>query len=243
MAIAVTNLTSGSDTDGNSTASTASVTPTGNRLILLSVSSRTGISTQPNTPTATGNGLTWVQINTIYWDTDSSSRKTTTLFRAMGASPSSGAISIDFGGQNQTDVLWSVDEVSGMDTSGTNGSGAIVQSVTNIDEVSGGGTITVTLAAFSDTNNGTFGIFGADTNTTIGVPLGTVGSGFTLLAQPANTFEILSEWKSTNDTTVDATFNSAAGGKMGGIAIEIKIAAAAQVGISAPQRLTLGVGT
>jgi hypothetical protein len=106
MAVAASNITSGRDTDGNSTATTASVTPVANRLYLLTVTSRTNITTDPNIPTVTGNSLTWVSINSVVYDTTGASRRRVTLFRALGASPSSGTISVDFGGQNQTHVSW-----------------------------------------------------------------------------------------------------------------------------------------
>lgn len=214
--ISIANLTSGSDTDAGSTATTASISPSANKLILLSVASRTAISTDPNQPTVTGNGLTWEVVNSIVYDTTSSSRRRITLFRAMGSSPSSGAISIDFGGQAQDDaVVWNVDEVTGADTSGTNGSGAIVQSVTGKDEAAPAG-LTVTLASFGNSNNATFGTFATDNNTTF-----TAGSGFSILAQHtagANTMAIVSEYKATNDTTVDIGST----GSVGGIAVEIK---------------------
>ncbi len=135
MAISISNVIANNNSTGVSSATTASITPGSNNLMLATVSSRTTITTNPNVPTLTGNGLTWVQIATINWDSDSSSRKATTLFRALGASPSSGAVTIDFAGQTQGQIYWIIDEVTGMDTSGTNGSGAIVQSATGKNEV------------------------------------------------------------------------------------------------------------
>lgn len=221
MAIACASLTAGTDADGNSTATTASITPGANRLILLSVTSRTGITADPNQPTATGNSLTWVVINSIVWDSDSSSRKRTTLFRAMGSSPTTGAISIAFGGQNQTNVIWGVDECTGMDTTGTNGSGAIVQSATGKDETSGGGTLTITLGAFSGSGNATYGAFGGD----YGVSGVTEGSGFTKISEDDSSSENMTEFRPDNDTTVTAVEETDANFKIGGVAIEIRAAA------------------
>ena len=220
-AVSITNLTSGQDIDGGSGSVTASVSPTSNALQLLQINSKTGISVDPNQPTVTGNGLTWVAINSIVYDTTSSSRRRITLFRALGASPSSETIAIDFGGQNQTDVLWSLEEATGIDTSGTNGSGAIVQSATNKDETITTATLTVTLGAFSDINNATFGAFA-----NYGSPTGvTAGAGFTLLGNIEDSLNALhssDEWKTANDTGVDLTFDQ--NSQMGGIAIEIKTA-------------------
>lgn len=219
MAVSVVNKTTGTDVDGNSTAATASVTPGSNKLSLLTVSSRTAISTDPNQPTATGNGLTWVVVNSIVWDTTSSSRKRITVLRAMGASPSAGAVSIDFAAQNQTDVVWSVDEFDGIDTSGTNGSGAIVQSATNKDESITAAILTVTLAAFSDGNNASFGGFCSDVAGTVSA----AGTGFTLSGTAGGNNPLGTEFRIDNDTTVDLTFSG--NGMMGGIAIELKAAA------------------
>lgn len=231
MAIGITNVTSGVDADGGSASTTASVSPTSNNLLLLSVTSRTGITAEPNQPTVTGLNLTWVVIGTnIYWDTDSSSRKKTTLFRALGT-VTNGTIAIDFGGQNQTNVIWSLEQVSGIDTSGTNGSGAIVQSATNKDEVTGGGTLTVTLAAFGSANNATYGTFASDSALTV--------TDFTELSNNTSSFNHTAIYKLANDTTVVENYATQASSKIGGIAIEIQNAVAST---SVKQLAALGVG-
>lgn len=224
MAIAFTNLTSGNDTSGTSGATTASVTPGSNRLQLLRVESRTNITENPNQPTATGNSLTWVVINSIVFDSASASRRRVTLFRALGASPSAGTIAIDFGGQNQTHCSWGLDEVTGMDTSGTNGSGAIVQSATNSDETLAVTSLTVTLAAFGSADNATYGAFG---NSNLTDHQMSVGTGFTLTNNNGSTTSIqgISEYKLSNDTSVD--INQVTNAEIGGIAVEIKAAVAA----------------
>lgn len=120
----------------------------------------------------------------------------------------------------QTDVVWIIDELSGVDTSGTNGSGATVQSAVGTD--ADGGTITVTLAAFGSSNNATYGAFANDS----GTGTMTAGSGFAALG--VNAGAVLNggmEWKNSNDTSVDAVFDAVAGATSGGIAIEVKAAA------------------
>lgn len=224
MAVSISNITSGSDTDGNSTATTASVSPSSNKLLLLTIGSRTAISTDPNIPTATGLGLTWVTVDSVVWDTTSSSRKRITTLRALGT-VSAGTISIDFGGQNQTRCYWTLEEVTGMDISGSNGSGAIVQSATNKDEtpLAAGGTLTVTLSTFSNSNNATYGAFAQDS----GDGDVTAGTGFTRYGHvddSANAMSMAAEFRSDNDTTVTAINNSSFSGAMGGIAIEIRAA-------------------
>jgi RHS repeat-associated protein len=216
--ITTTNKTSGSGTSASSI-NTSSITPGSNKLELLTVSSRTDISTNPNQPTVTGNGLTWVAINSIVYDTTSSSRRRVTMFRAMGASPSSGATTIDFGGQSQTDITWSNDELSGMDTSGTNGSGAIVQSTTNKDESGSATSLSLTLSSFANSANATYAGFGKDGN-----PSATAGTGFTTTADVASSTNVgtSTEWKNNNDTSVDISYSGAV--LIGGIAVEVKAA-------------------
>ena len=221
MAIVGTNLTSGANDSGTDSESTASISPTGNSLILAAVSSRRGDTTTPAAPTVSGNGLTWVQINTIAYDESSSSQRRLTVFRALGASPSTGTITFTFPG-NQTDVAWSIDEFSGVDTSGTNGSGAIVQSAVNEDEAASSNSLTVTLSAFGSANNATYGTFA-----TSGVQTPTAGTGFAILANATINArqQTITEWRNDNDRSVDISFPLDE--QMGGIAIEIKAAVAA----------------
>lgn len=219
MAIAFANITTGFDTAGLSTASTASISPVANRLYLAAFVARTNISADTNTPTLSGCGITWVAVANIAWDTSSTSRKKLTLFRGLSASPTSGALTVDYGGQAQTQHDWIVDEVSDIDTGGTSGSNAVVQSATNKNETVDTATLTATLAAFSSLSNATYGVF--TTDTTVGV---TVGSGFTQLATvtdaQVSALRLMSEYKLTNDTTVDFTPGNSC--MKGGIAIEIK---------------------
>ena len=74
MAVTVTNLTSGW-VDGSFTSQdTSSVSPSGNKLILIAINQRTGITADPVEPTVTGNGLTWEKILSIITDSTGSSR-------------------------------------------------------------------------------------------------------------------------------------------------------------------------
>lgn len=220
MAVNITNLTQGNNTGSVTTGTSASITPVPNALILLSVMSRRGDSTEPSVPTITGNGLTWVAVNNIYYDTTSGSRKKLSLFRAMGRNPSTGTVLIDFGAETQTDIFWTIDQGTGVNTSGTNGSGAVVQSATNKKDAGDGGILVVTLGAFGNLQNATYGSFTVDDVSAAII----VGSGFTQLGEqhPSGLQSTLTEWKTTNDTSVDATAPAVAGVCTGGIAIEIK---------------------
>lgn len=220
MTVAFTNLTSGTDTDGNSTAVTASVTLTANRLHLLTVSSNQFNGSPAEIPTCTG----WTQVATfIYYNaggTDIPSNRLTIL-RRMPGSNETGTHTIDFNSVSQNEVMYSIDQSdANVETGGTNGSAAIVQSVTN----SGNGTaLAATLAAFGSTDNGTFG---AGTIYASGMTSWTVGTNFTALANIAGGFStdlsMLTEYRDVNDTSVDAT--AAATGDWGMIAVEVAAA-------------------
>jgi hypothetical protein len=159
MTIATNLLTSGTALAAG-TFTTASITPTANRLVLLAIANSTfGPVEYPQS--VSGNGLTWTQFaqNSFH-----SSNSTISLWRAMGPAPSAGTISIVFANA-QNDCLWSVMEFSGVDTSGTGGSGAVVQSVTS---KSSSTTLSTTLAAFGDVLNATYGVGGC-----MNTPMGT----------------------------------------------------------------------
>jgi len=215
----IINLTNGNDIDGDNVATTPSVSPESNSLLLLTIVLRNGSSIQPSVSSVSGNGLTWEKIDSVDFDTSPSSMRSIELWRAMGDSPNPGAITITTS-ENETDIIWSLDEASDADTSGTNGSGAIVQSETNADQSGSTNTLIVALGAFSDINNATFGAFGFDIGTT---GLSTPGSGFIELSDIASGGGDLNgttEWKANNDTSVDII--ASANTFLGGIAIEIK---------------------
>lgn len=205
--------TGGSGTDASSYSSSA-ILPTGNRLILAWVYSIAAGT--PNTPTASGNGLTWVEVAN---QLDDDGVRKLTLFRAMGSSPTSGVTTFDFGGGTQTGCAWSIVEYESVNTGGTNGSSAIVQAVAS--KSTGTATsLTVTLASFGSADNATAGGFGIPLNTT---NLPAEGTGFTdtgQLNQSGPNLAIGSEFRSDNDTSVDMT-SAAASIPWTGIAVEI----------------------
>jgi len=216
MALSVNALTSGVDSDNNSSSTTASISPASNALVICDVLNfNSDISAPPATPTVSGNGLTWQQEATVtYLDLGSGGIFRITRFRAMGVSPSSGTVSISCG-VAQANITHSIYEISGTDKSGTNGSGAVIQSVTNSTELAT--SLTATLAAFGSSNNMAIGVFGYGGEATDF----TVGSGFTQIHETTGGV-LFSEYK-LNDTTVDATNTDSQA--MGAIASEIKEAA------------------
>lgn len=228
MAITRATLTQGSSGTDVTSATTASVAPAGNRLLLLSVAGD-ATSGVDNTPTVTGNGLTWVEITGM---TQKNNSRGQYVFRAMGASPSSGTIVIDFSGQTQAKISWGLEEFDGVDTSGTNGSGAIG----NNDKAAafGATSVTVTLAAVAG-GNATFGSLTTESSGT-----STAGSGYTKLADQdhagSNPYHFSTEWRSDGNVTVNFTFGATANLYINGAEI---VAAAAGV---VRKSLLLGVG-
>lgn len=216
MTVTAANLTaSRTGTDANSF-STAAVTPSSaNNLVLVTVYNSL-VGGSATLPSISGGGVTtWVQVATALSTGTNTER--ITVFRGMTASPgAAAAITITFGGTTQSACGWSVDEFANVDTSGTNGSGAVVQALTATDN----GSVTsglVTLAAFSSVNNATFGAFGHNNNEST-----TAGTGFTRLCDQFGTGPttgLATEFRNDNDTTVDASWST--GSKYQAVGIEI----------------------
>lgn len=122
-----TDLTSGMNTNNNSVYTTNSIAPAAESLILAFVlSANTGVGAA-GIPSASGNGLTWDRV-----DTGNTGQFRLTCFRAMqiGAAPATGTVRFEFrdgAGALQTQDLcaWSIFEYGDVDSSGTNGSGAL----------------------------------------------------------------------------------------------------------------------
>lgn len=229
-------LTNAASTTSATSYVTSSITPTANNLLEACVASQVS-SGGVNIPTLTGDGVTWVEVT---HEKDYTGNRQITLFRALSASPSSGALTADFAGQTQLRAGWTVSQFSGVDTSGSNGSGAIVQSAvaSTTDALAVAG-INVNLSAFSNVNNATFGCVREGAGNTI-----TQGSGFTQLAQSVSSATYQSEWKAINDTSVDWTWASVIA-ISNAIGVEIKAANATGIGtvLIAKTSGNVGIGT
>lgn len=188
-----------------------------NRLGVVFIYARKGSAS--DTPTVTGGGCgTWTL-------EDSQAADATAklfCFRAMSASSGAAeALTITFSGA-QTSVGWQVTEYDGVNTSGTNGSGAVLQSVPSTNNPSS--SASATLAAFGSVNNATAAGMSADGSVTF-----TAGTGFAVLGQVgggSTASTVGSEFKPTNDTSVDWT--SSVSDALCTVAIEIKAASAVQ---------------
>ena len=196
--ISATGLTSDRSSTSATSYVTASISPGGSRLILAWVANRSAPEAG-STPTLSGNGITWIEVATVSLLSGTTSYRTT-LFRGMVASPSTGAVTIDFGVDTQQACGWAIGEWNGVDTSGTNGSGAIVQSGTVSNAAANTG-MTVTLAAFGHALNGV--AYGVNINLT-------VEAGYTLLYNQAISQTIGTEYKHSADTSPSATWTSQA---------------------------------
>lgn len=215
-AIAYTSLDSG--VGSGTSITTASVTPCSNCLVLISILFIG--STGQSATTVTGNGLTWVQI-----DYNDVSPNAGGLYRALGASPSTGVITIT--PASSATVQWSVITLSGTDTSGTNGSGAIVQNVPAFSN--GVSSLTVTLSAFGNAANATYGAFFMRDAATP-----TVGSGFTVAHSLNNAAVLFTEYELANNTAVAAFYSTSTDILGYGVEVKAAVAASANTTISHP---------
>jgi hypothetical protein len=169
-----TNLTAGDNSTGGTSATTASISPAANALVIVSVS---GGLNSGVIPTVTGASGTWTLIKYEDDNGGSGGNHAVALFRDLSASPGSGPLTISFGSTAENHITWSVDQFTGVDTTGTHGSGAIVQSVGN-QSTTTDASFSVTLAALGSPNNGTYGFL----RNTVSGNLIVAGTGFTQLA-------------------------------------------------------------
>lgn len=214
---APTLLTSGFSNANATSYTTASITPSADKLVLCLISSK---DSDPPVPTVTGNGLSW---DAVVSSVAFANGRKVFLFRAMGAAPSSGAVTIDFGaGNTQVRCSWIICEFGDVDTGGTNGSDAIVQSAS--DTSGAAASFSVPLAVFQDaTNNAAYGGFCIGAAQAI-----TEETGYTEIADVSHGGEaqaLQAESKTGEDTSVSASTSPNAA--WGGVAVEIKAAAAA----------------
>jgi len=207
-AITATLLTSSATGTDATLYTTVSVTPTGNRLNLGCIFSDGGGG---DVPTVSGFGLTWVAVSAVNADAGNSEMF---LFRALGASPTAGTITISYPA-TKNGCAWSFLQFADVNTGGTDGSLA-VQNVSTA-KTDGNTGLTVTLDAFQTTNNATFGCFGHNANE------GTSpGAGFTEKSDVGHGVPnqaLATEFRDDNDTTVSATW----AGNVPAVAIAVEL--------------------
>lgn len=130
-------------TNGSSFSNSSWTPPTTGLIVVYATAKQ--VTGGPTFPTASGNSLTWVQIQTV----DCTSTHGLTLFGADATGSTTGATTFDFSGNEQQHLTASFFQVTGVDLSG-GVAAAFVQTPTN--EVTGT-SISVTLAAAGAADN------------------------------------------------------------------------------------------
>lgn len=211
--ITQTLLTSGHDPTNTSTFTTGSIAPAPNALVTVAVLSHQS-SAAVSDPILTGAGMTWQVVASVAYD-GATPLDRLTIYRAMSAAPGSGPLMIKTSA-TVSNCQWIVSQWSGVDQSGTNGSGAIVQ--TGSATGAAVTTLTATLAAFASPSDVAYGVFGIAANTAVATP----GSGFTTIDQQpsgeSSVGDLFGEW-AVNLPAVTATWPSK---PAGALSVEIK---------------------
>ena len=141
-------LTTGSTAAPAASFTTAPIAPSLNRLVLAFVANVRGGGAAAGDPTAQGN-LTWQEIATVPISGATDHR--ITCFRAMrtiGPVPPAAGLTFSFLNQQQAGCAWSIFEYEGVDISGADGAGAVIQPLTKSD--SGPGTLSLLLGPLAD---------------------------------------------------------------------------------------------
>lgn len=120
-----TNLTTNASGTDQSAYVTASIAPTAGRVLLAGIANERASSATAAQPSLSGGGVSsWTLVGTLTANTD----ERLSIFRAnVGASPSSGAVTIDFSAETQNSCAWSIVEAADVLTTGTNAADAVAQ--------------------------------------------------------------------------------------------------------------------
>lgn len=216
-AVACTAFDAGGFNGTTASQLTASKTFTAGRFYILTLRTRHNSLSWTSVPWSVGTTGTWteqVPSGGRVVDPDDAARGSV-AFRFACGSTVTGAVSMAVTSGTFSTIEWAIDEFTGSDNGGTNGANAVVQAVGGTVALGGGSPALATLAAFSSVNNATYGSFaygGGDL---------TVGSGFTQKSFSHAADGIMTEFKATNDTTVDASFTPG-GSRITVIAFELK---------------------
>jgi hypothetical protein len=188
-----TLLTAGSDITNQKLYTTASIAPAANALVTIAVIGHTS-GTASVDPIVTGGGMSsWVAVASITLDPIATPHKRMTIFRAMSAAPGSGPITINFAATTESNAAWIVSQWTGVNTTGTDGSGAIGQVLQTV-RADGVTSISATLGALGSPSNVAYGVVGTN--------------GSALGINPGGSFTEISEQKPAEGTSsiVEALF-------------------------------------
>lgn len=189
MALLFTNKTSSAPSNSGTSNNTASLSPTNGNMLLIAIYEKNNSAIA--VPTVTGLSLSWITINS-HTATQGGSVLRVSMFYAIVSGSPTGAINIS--GTNVSNRGWSVEEVSGFDTT-----------TPTIQEGSNNGntnTITVALSALSNAKNAAYCMVGTDGGSGL-----TVGSGFTQLSNKSGGGQDGAEWK-LNDASPSWSWSS-----------------------------------
>ncbi len=224
------SLTSGGSATAGTTRTTASITPTGNRLILIAINAYVSAgSVNPTITSVVGNGITYTQVGSSQdFDTAGTDRSTLFVYRGMATSPSTGTIVITFG-ISVNSVTWSiVQSDANVDTSGTNGSGAVVASAGSVSAT----TVTTQPTNFSPAmtsgNSGYFACAIQNTNAQTERASWTEIHDVTTIVTAA----LETQYIAGTDTAGSSTWTTAS--RAGSIVVEVAAAAASAASTPAP---------
>lgn len=220
MALSQSALTNAGSTTAGTSFGTASITPTANRLVIVEIATTHTTSANAAVPTGvSGNGITYALLAS---KASTAGGFTTSLWRGMSASPSAGAITINYANQVNR-INWSVFEIDGVDISGSNGANAVNSNTATGENVTATvATVTATLAAFANANNGAiaaclWGMAGATQTCTPDTGWTEVSDAGVAIGGAALCLE--AQFRASNDTTAQGTW--AANGAVQTVAAEI----------------------
>jgi hypothetical protein len=208
--ITQTLLTSGHDVNNVRVYTTGAIAPAPNTLVTVAVLTHQASAAAPS-PTLTGGGMaSWTVVASVAYN-GATPLDRLTIYRAMSAAPGSGPITIT-SSVTVSNCQWIVSQWSGVDISGANGAGAIVQTAaTSGTAVTG---LTAALAAFDNANNVGYGVFGVASATAVI----TAGASFvTIDQQPAGEStvgDLFAEW-ALNQPAVTASWPTKNAGALG----------------------------
>lgn len=205
-------LTSGASGVNQKIYTTAAIAPAANALVTIAIRMRR--SSGALTPALSGGGMTvWTEVAHLDYDPVSSPTSRLIVFRAMSSSPGSGPVTITFA-SSVSNIEWAVSQWTGVDPSGVNGSGAIVQ--TGATRGDAAPALSAALAPFGNTSDVALGVVGATT----AAPAVTPGSGFAELVEIGSGESTLLETEAgAGLNTVAATLNRSANAAL--LAIEL----------------------
>jgi hypothetical protein len=198
--ISVVAVEASDDNTDQAVYTTGSQTPTANKLQVLDILATAAVTAE--TPTSVvGCGLTWVLVDAV--NLGAGTLKRLSRWRALGPAPSTGSLTITFANtMNGCLVDWK--EIAGASTAGANGSGAIVQTVTNAKGAAL--TVNATLAALEHASNVALAAVGININDVVTPDADFAEVQDNGMASPVATLE--SQW-AEGETACDPTFASA----------------------------------